>query len=350
MNTEYDVTIGLPVYNVEKYIKKSLLSALNQNFDGKIEILVINDCTKDLSMKVVEELKKSHHNGENIHILDQPVNKGLGEARNRIIENFQGKYVYFMDSDDYISNDCIQKLFDEAEKIEANVVYGGIICVDEYGAPIYGGLNYLKQEYKVFTKTDEFASYVFQDMHQRLRDFVTNILYRGRFLIDNHLKFKPVRFYEDVMFSADFVPLISKGVILPDATYNYIIRNDSLSNYQGRTHIELKEIETFFSIYLYIKNKNKELKSKPYYEARCARSMVQMFFIISGILKNRKVINPSITDIMIRNAMKHPSSFCEILKFRNFKIINLAFYMIGILPSHLSVFLINFIAKKKRLI
>jgi glycosyltransferase involved in cell wall biosynthesis len=350
MNSNFDITIGIPIYNVEKYIKKSLLSALNQDFDGKIEILIINDSTKDNSMTIVNSIANSHPNGKNIRILNQPENKGLSIARNTIIDNCQGEYLLFMDSDDYISNDCINILYKEAISHNADVVYGAIKTVDENGAPLDIGQEYLIQEYKVLCKKDEFGSYVFRDMHQYVRDYATNTLFNVSFIKKNNFYFKSVRFYEDVMFSADIVPLVSRGVIVPNVTYYYVIRSNSLSNYQGREKINLEEIKQFINIFTYIKNKNKFLKDKPYYEARCARSMVQMLFILSGALKNRKVITPPLSNRMIKDAMKHPASLLEILRFKKHCLVNLLFYVIGILPSWLSAAIVIGIAKKKKLI
>ena len=350
MNQDYDVTIGVPIFNVEKYIEKSILSALNQDFSGRIELLIVNDKTKDNSMEIINNIKNHHSNGNNVHIINHLTNQGLSAARNTIIDNFKGKYLYFMDSDDFISTDCIRKLYNEAEQIQADVVYGALKTVDENGDFTDIGQNYLKQEYKVFCEKDEFASYVFRDMHQYLRDYVTNTLFRDTFIKNNNLKFKLVRFYEDVIFSADFVPLISKGIIIPDTTYYYVIRENSISNYQGRVKIDLNEIKTFIEIFTYIKNKNKELKEKAYYEARCARSMVQMLFIISGALKNRKIIQPPITNKMIKDAMRHPASFSEIIKFKKHKFVNMGFYFIGIMPSWAATAIVTYIAKLKKII
>ena len=114
--------------------------------------------------------------------------------------------------------------------------------------------------------------------------------------------------------------------------------------------IDLKEIEDFISIYTYIKDKNISLKDKPYYEARCARSMAQMFFIISGALKNRHIIKPNLTIRMLKKAMKHPIPLKEILRFKKFKLNNLMYYSIGIMPNMLSVATIFVVAKIKHLI
>ena len=80
---EYDVTIGIPVYQVEKYIRESLESALSQTFPS-IEFLICDDCGTDTSIAIVQEYQKKHSRGKDIRIVRQPHNMGLGCARNRM--------------------------------------------------------------------------------------------------------------------------------------------------------------------------------------------------------------------------------------------------------------------------
>ena len=98
---KYEVTIGMAVYNVGKYIRMSLDSALAQTFES-IEFLILDDCGTDESMDIVREYQLKHSRGKNIRILSQPHNMGIGMARNRIIDEAQGCFLYFMDSDDSI--------------------------------------------------------------------------------------------------------------------------------------------------------------------------------------------------------------------------------------------------------
>ena len=325
MATTYDVTVGIPVYNVEHYIRKCLLSILDQTFDGNLEILVVNDCCTDNTMEIIRELQETHPKGQQIFCHTQSENLGIGMSRNLIIEKAQGKYLLFVDSDDYITPDCIQKLYAEAEKNQAEVVYGSVKTINTNVE-----LSYLSQPYKVFNKPDELASYAFQNLHENLRNYIWN--------------------NEDVIFSTDMVPLVTKAILLPDVTYYYVIRDNSLSNLQGRTTINLQEIMEFIDIYTYVKNKNQSLKGKPYYEARCARSMTQMLYIVSGLIKNRKIITPALTNKTIKDAMKHPASLLEIMTFKRYKMANLAFYVLGVLPGWLTVFIITVIAKYKHLL
>ena len=120
---KYNVTIGMPVYGVEKYIRKCMLSVLNQSFKDEIEILAIDDHGPDNSIEIIKELQNSHPRGKCIRIVTQPQNMGCWAARNRILEESQGEYIFLLDSDDYISEDCIEKLYDEAIKNQAEAVY-----------------------------------------------------------------------------------------------------------------------------------------------------------------------------------------------------------------------------------
>lgn len=348
--SSFDVTIGIPVYNVEKYIRRSVLAALDQQFSGSTEILVIDDGSTDSSIDIVRDLHNSHPNGSKIRILKHERNEGVGISRNAIIENAKGEYLFFLDSDDYITADCIQKLYNKATSQQAEVVYGSVETVNSEGCIIDIGCSYLIQPDMVFNKEDELASFAFHNLHENLRNYVWNTLFKLSFIKSHHLKFPEIRFHEDVIFSADMVPLVTKAVLLSDITYYYVIRDNSLSNLQGRSLIALEEIQEFINIYTYVKNKNKSLTKKPYYEARCARSLTQMLYIISGVLKNRKIIKPSLSNKEIKEAMKHPASFSDILRFKKYKMANLAFYTLGILPSKITIAIITLIAKHKHLL
>jgi len=350
MITKYDVTIGIPVFNVERYIERSILSALDQDFNGSIEILVVNDDSTDKSMNIVRDLQSIHKNGGNIHIISHSENKGVGVSRNTIIDHAQGKYLFFLDSDDFITKDCIKKLYTKAEQYDTDVVYGSVETVTSEGGKKDIGCSYLQLPDAVFIEPDELASFAFHNLHENLRNYVWNTLFRVSFLNKSELRFPEIRFHEDVIFSTDMVPIVTKSVLLSDITYYYVIRDHSLSNIQGRSSINLEEIKEFISIYTYVKNKNKLLNNKPYYEAKCARSMTQMLFIISGVLKNRKVISPALEFSAIKNAMKHPATFKEILHFKKYRFANLAFYTLSVLPSWMIIGIIMIIAKYKHLL
>lgn len=349
-NNNCIVSIGIPVYNVEKYIRKCILSALNQSFDEEYEILVIDDKGPDSSIEIVKELQCSHPKGNCIQILVQPQNLGCWAARNRVIKEAKGKYILFLDADDYISPDTLQVMYKNAEKYDAEAVYGSVVSITENGDPVTFSKGDMKLPFRVLIGKDKLAQYANQNTHPTLYNFIWNVLLRKDFIIKHHLEFHKTRFADDIVFETDMQPLIERAVLLPDETYYYVLRGGSLSNFQERSKIDLAEIEQYIRIYTYIKNQVHELKGKNYYEARCAKVMKYMFYIVCGGLKNRKKIHPAFTNKMVKEAMTHPLSISEIITFKRHLLPNIGLWMIGALPPLLSVGIIKVIGKWKHLI
>lgn len=101
------LSIIIPVYNVEKYIKKCLLSCLTQDISYKnYEIIVVNDGTQDQSVSIVEDIANSY---SNVWIINQQ-NQGLSGARNTGMKYAKGEYIWFIDSDDYIEENCLKRI------------------------------------------------------------------------------------------------------------------------------------------------------------------------------------------------------------------------------------------------
>lgn len=350
MNYKYKVTIGMPVYGVEKYIRKCLHSVLNQTFQEEMEILVVDDLGPDRSIDIVKEMQSSYPNGYQIKILTQPQNMGCWAARNRILDEAQGKYLLLVDSDDYISEDAVEKLYNAAEQYQAEAVYGSVESVDENGNSANFSHGDMKLPFKALIGENELASYANQNLHATLYNFIWNVLLRMDFIKKHNLRFRETRFADDILFETDMQPLIERAVLLPDDTYYYVLRPGSLSNFQHRNEIKLSEIEQYIKIYSYIKNQVQELKNKPYYEIRCAKVMIYMFYIICGALKNRNIIKPYLNDFTIRDAMRHPLKFRDIIRFKKYRAINILFGIIGILPAWLSVKLLLMLGKTKNLI
>ena len=347
---KYKVTVGMPVYGVEKYIRKCMLSVLNQTFKENMEILAVDDRGQDKSVDIIKELQSTHPRGNSIRIITQPQNMGCWAARNKILEEARGEYIFLLDSDDYISEDCIEKLYLEAIKHNAEAVYGSVMPVDETGESKNIGQDYLTQPYMVFHGKDELARFANQGLHPTFRDYIWNTLIRHDFIDKNNIRFKQARFCDDIICSADMTPLVTDAVLIPDYTYYYVIRENSLSNYQYRKIIKLEEIRESFRIYSYLKDKCLDLRDKDYFETRCTKGMILMFYAVCGALKNRDRIQPKLSNSVIRSVMKHPLPFNEIIKFRKYKYVNLFFYLISILPAGLSVSITKYIGKKKKYI
>lgn len=104
------ISIIVPIYNVEKYIERCLQSIANQTYNGKIECLLINDATPDESIKVTKCFLSKYSGNILFKIISHEENKGLSEARNTGIRHAMYDYLYFLDSDDELSPNCIENL------------------------------------------------------------------------------------------------------------------------------------------------------------------------------------------------------------------------------------------------
>ena len=112
------VSIIVPVYNVELYLRECLDSIINQTLKD-IEIICVDDCSTDNSYIILDEYSKKD---SRIKLLKHNVNKGLGPARNTGINVAQGEYIGFIDSDDYISLDYFENLYNTAKKYNSDIV------------------------------------------------------------------------------------------------------------------------------------------------------------------------------------------------------------------------------------
>lgn len=343
---KYEVTIGIPVYNVEKYIRRAMDSALAQTF-ASIEFLILDDCGTDSSIDIVREYQKIHPRGKDIRILSQPQNGGLGRARNRIIEEAQGKYLYHLDADDAIAPNTIQLLYENAKKYNAQIVYGSHMRIEQ--------LNGTTKEIPVvypslqFFKGDEWPTYVYREyngIQAQTWNFLIDIeIYRA-----NNLRHKPINFWEDVTFTLDLPTYITRAVLLPDITYYYYCRSGSLSNYEYREHIDKQEIVTTANAVEEIKAQTERLRNKSYFPRRMYKLMVNDFYIVCIVLRYRKVISPSFTNKELHDLMKSPLTLSEILRFRQARLSNLILYVFWMLPPSLSVRAMWLTAFIKRLI
>lgn len=351
INYACQISVGMPVWGVEKYIKRCLLSILNQDFDD-MEVLVINDCTPDKSIEIAKEIASNHPKGKLVKIIDQPHNMGCWAARNRILEEARGKYILLIDSDDYFAEDAIPALYKQAEKTGTEITYGSIAVVDEEGKPIpNSGVQGILQQDMALKGKDQLASYANDNIHVlKLHNFIWNSLIRTDFIRKYQLKFRKTKFWDDVLFNADMQPLIESASFISDITYYYVIRDNSLSNYQARKIISIEEIRQHISNQEYLKTQSLSLKGKSYYETRVTKMMLNMFYTLIGVLRNRQKLSTPLSNKEIRKAIHHPLPMKDILMFNNYKSINLLFWMIGTIPSSISVLIIQLIGKAKKLL
>ena len=340
---KYDVTIGIPMYNAEDFIQRTMESALSQTYDN-IEYLVVDDGSSDKTIQLLNSIIKNNSRGGDIRLLSLPDNQGPSFARNLIIEKAQGEYLYFMDSDDIIRKDTISLMMQYVRQDNADIVFGSMEKIGLSGEKTL--IQYPELHLK---KGDEVPLYSYRK-YAGIQASACNFLARLSIIRENGLRFFPSNYWEDFAFVLDLVTYYNRAVLLPDITYTYLCRINSLSNFQNRNYINKAEIIRNISVVNYMKSNSLRLRYKLYYPQRCYVNVMTAFYLICSILKHRKSIEPKITNKEMKEALSHPASFKEILSFKQCRNKNMMLYIIGKMPPMLCVSTIWIIGKVKKLI
>ena len=337
---QYEVTIGIPVYNVEKYIRLSLDSALAQTYES-IEFLFCDDCGTDSSVDIIKEYQQSHPRGKDIRIIRQPRNMGIGAARNRMIEEAQGRYFYSLDADDSIAPNTIELLYRTAQQHQAEIVYGSYERVYEDDGQWVKTVQH-PYPFHVFTKPDSYADYVYNVGIQGMN---WNFLIELEIIRRNHLQVTPVGhgYGEDFTFTIDLPTYITRAVLLPDVTYHYYNRNAGRPKPKkvlSRENMDkaVKSIDE--------KKRRNELKGKSYYSKRVSILMMLDCSFACEMVGRRKDFDQPYTNREVRDIMWHPMSLWEILTAKSARMHNLWYYLCGIVPPFLCVWLLKPVMKK----
>ena len=277
---KYDVTIGIPVYRSKAYIRQALESALAQTYSS-IEFLIVDDAGDDGSFEIVHNLQTKHPRGKDIHVITHSDNQGVSASRNQIIDEAQGQYLYFMDSDDVIAENTISLMMQNMQQYEAEIVFGSYEKIELSGEKVvyqYPSLQLLKK--------DALACFAYRK-YAGIQASACNYLVKTSLLRENHLRFIETDYWEDMVFTFDLVTYISRAVLLPDITYTYLCRKGSLSHYQHREKISKDEIMQNVNAINHLKNTSPILYNKVYYPNRCFLIVMTDFYIACQILKRR---------------------------------------------------------------
>ena len=191
VNTEGKMTavsVIVPVYNTEKYLKKCLDSILEQSLKN-IEIVCVNDGSKDNSLRILRDYEKKD---SRIKILDQK-NEGVAYSRNRAINIAEGEYVFFVDADDWIpTQDVLLELYKYAKNNHL-AVCGGSLCMYEDGKYLY---DFRESQKKYVFSNDEIITYEDYQFDLGFQRFI----YSREMLKNSNITFPPYKNYEDPVF------------------------------------------------------------------------------------------------------------------------------------------------------
>ena len=136
----YDLTVIIPVYKVEKYLERCIESVLHQKTAYSYKVLVVNDCSPDNSKKILEKYKDN----ELIKIINHTVNSGVSAARNTALKEVESRYVTFLDSDDFLTENAVNDMLKFAYKYNADIVQGGYYDIEDKTGKVLGCNKYIE--------------------------------------------------------------------------------------------------------------------------------------------------------------------------------------------------------------
>lgn len=234
------VSIIVPVYNVSQYITKCLDSIYGQTYKN-IELILVDDCGSDDSMTVVHDYLASHVSID-VRIISHQKNRGLSAARNSGMEKASGEYVYFLDSDDYITSDCIEALVKPLNNKKYDVVVGDY----QYSDGKKSDLKLHNEELSGQQILDSYADGLWYVM-------AWNKLCRKDFLLDNNLTFEEGYLHEDVIWSFKLACKAQSMYIINNVTYNYLVRSSSIMTSMSIEHDVTVYLKAFDKIIDFVK-------------------------------------------------------------------------------------------------
>lgn len=205
---EYCISVIIPAYNAEKYINRCLDSIIAQTIFENIEVIVINDGSIDRTREKVETYL--YH--ENIKLINIE-NGGVSNARNKGMEQSQGRYITFVDADDWVDSDCYEKMYAAAKNTDADIVAAGIIVSDDMKDVVKRNLvDSAKIENQKEAAQDFFKENI--DVH------LVNKLFKKEIIDDVELYTK-IKVAEDRLFLCESIFKAKKIYLMKEAFYHY---------------------------------------------------------------------------------------------------------------------------------
>ena len=239
------VSVIIPVYNSEKYLKRTLNSLKNQTFKN-FEIICINDCSTDNSLKILTEFQDRR-----LKIINNEQNLGAALSRNRGLELSRGKYIYFLDSDDYIDEKYLEVMVQKAEQTKADIILNLSVFSQTNGVET----QYFHPSLPVIKTDGEYLDNI--SVIHNAPCFIWARLYRKSFLDKYELKFPDIQTAEDVAFNTISAIQTNKNYLFYGEKYHYSVNQSGLT---GTVTIDnnrdLQHIKAYSLIYDYLKEHN----------------------------------------------------------------------------------------------
>lgn len=261
------ISIIVPVYNVEKYLNKCVNSIINQTYKN-IEIILVNDGSTDRSGHICDELSKLDHR----IVVYHKENGGLSDARNYGVKRANGEYIGFVDSDDYVSNDMYQYLYEIIERENADVAECNFYLVYQDAIRQY----FKEYYYEVLDKQEYLKEYLLMN---KVYGAVCWKLIKSE--VAKKLEFPIGKFYEDAFYHLELIKIAEKYVLSSKSKYYYLMRGNSITNSKfNEKHMDNIEISELF--YKYVIN------NYPYIEEEANNKVFYSYFSVMNKILEQK--------------------------------------------------------------
>ena len=266
------VSIIIPVYNVEKYLAQCLDSAVSQTHQNK-EIIIINDGSTDGSTAIIAEYQKIHNEIKAI----TTENRGLSCARNTGIKHATGQYIIFLDSDDWIDKETLEKCLKSLKTHNADIAFFNATAFAD-GIPDSESkkFNYIRSQNVINQKIK--CRKLFEEFISSKNYIVSACLYLYRLSSFSEARFLPSITHEDNLFTTQLLinNASATAICLPDCFFHRRVRPDSIMTQQK----SMKHVEGYFSVAEELLKH--EIRSTNYPTAKALNIFIQI--IISSAL------------------------------------------------------------------
>jgi glycosyltransferase involved in cell wall biosynthesis len=309
-----EVSVIVPVYNVEKYLVKCLDSIFSQSYQD-YEVIVVDDGSNDGSSRICDKYVLQDRRMKVIH----QNNMGLSAARNTGLSLATGKYIMFLDSDDYVYENCLANLMNFGNH-EPDFVIGTIVWENENGER-----NYQKKRNSVLYNKNDFLTEIPSLLQERRLNYVHAKLYKKSILESNGIIFEDdmLTSAEDTVFNFTYLPLCTNVFISGEVSHHYVNHGNGLSQ-----KFYMDRYERAQRLSDFIEKTCQELGIyDTSYPVICERRMYACKWFIDSVLQQEdfsndvlvKLLNKPYNDRKLRNAVAYVDlnefdNICKLIK------------------------------------
>lgn len=247
------VSVLMPMYNSEKSVIYSIDAVLNQTLQD-IEIIVVDDCSPD---NEYELCKEKYKNDDRVVLIKQEINQGPAAARNKALTVAKGEYITYLDSDDGILKEALEKLYNTAIKYNADVVHTTGCYLPVHEPNVYDMMSVNEDFYihkdkdkepvkEITVLTDDIAKRVDNFVLGKYNGNVWGKLFKRTFLLENNIEFANLKMSEDTIFALECLLKAKTYVLYPYKCILYRFIGDSLSRGKKSSSFMVKILDAVF--------------------------------------------------------------------------------------------------------